>query len=270
MADQLVSTIAADRILEAGAALGTPRRVDGNDFQVTPPGYVVQDLEAYYERPRAKRGVVKMAEPKSFVAYFNRHKDDASTIFCQRAGAKFVGVLDDHGEDPKQAAWGKHRVELSLEYTPAWRRWKQFNKHALAQLEFAEFLESNAVDVVEPAGADLLEMALHLEQHRTVEFKSVERLQDGQRNFLYDETLKGTTRSGQVTIPERFKLVLAVFEGGDPNDFYARLRYRVKEGVVSFWYEIERIEEMEREAIDAAAVEIGEKTIVSIWFGTPR
>lgn len=266
MADVLVS---ADRILEAGAALGAPRKVDGNDFQITPPGYTVHDLESFYERPRAKRGVVKMTEPGSFVEYFNRHSNDSSTIFCKRAGSQFCGVLDDHGKDDA-AAWAKHRVELALEYTPAWKRWKQFNKHAMEQVPFAEFLETNALDIVEPAGADLLEMALHLEQHRMVEFKSVERLVDGQRKFTYDETLKGTTRSGQVAIPEKFKLVLIVFEGGRQAEFLARLRYRVKDGAVVFWYEIERLEEIEREALDDAAREISEKTGVPIWFGTPR
>lgn len=260
----------AKTILDAGAALGAPRQaVTGeDDFVVVPKGYELQDLERFHDVPRRKRGIVKLSEASSFIAYFQRHANIASAIYCDRVKAEFVGVLDDHSAE--RPDWGGHRVVLNLKHTPNWATWKQFDKHQIDQVKFAEFLEQNSIDVVEPAGAELLEMALHLEQHRTVEFKSVQRLKDGQRQFSYDETLKGTTQSGQVSIPERFKLRMAVYEGGDALDHYARLRYRVKEGTATFWYEIERLEEAERVALDAAAEEVETETKRAVWFGTPR
>ena len=68
---------------------------------------------------------------------------------------------------------------------------------------------------------------------------------------------------------ERFAIGIPVFWNGDAYQITARLKYRVRDGKVSFWYELERtdvvFEAAARELI--AAVRAGAE--VPFFFGTP-
>src|SRR3546814_8519863 len=73
--------------------------------------------------------------------------------------------------------------------------------------EFGLFIEDNAKDVLDPAGGDLLQMALNFSSLRQVTFNSGRRLQDGTVSFEFKEEEK----TGNVKLPPQIKLALPVF-----------------------------------------------------------
>ncbi len=121
----------------------------------------------------------------------------------------------------------------------------------MTQFEFATFIEDNVKDVREPAGADMLEIARTLEATKKVDFVSGIRLSDGQREFTYNEQIEGTSRKGQVKVPEHFILGSPVFVAGTLYRVTARLRYRIEAGKLRLWCDLLNPHEIERDAFGA-------------------
>lgn len=84
----------------------------------------------------------------------------------------------------------------------------------MQQAEFAEFIERNLPDIVEPVGADMLEISRSLQAKKKVSFASGIRLANGQTELTYEEDIQGTAAKGKLQIPEIFKIGIKVIEGG--------------------------------------------------------
>jgi len=137
------------------------------------------------------------------------------------------------------------------------------------QQGFAEFLEQNSLDVTKPSPADMMEIASDLHATTEVEFGSGLRQQDGQVRFKYTEAVKTTVGAGQVNVPERFTITIPAFIGGERVAMDALLRFRVKEGKLTFWYTLVRPEEVIRAAFLDARKAIAASLSVTIINGTP-
>lgn len=142
----------------------------------------------------------------------------------------------------------------------------------MSQVEFAAFVEDNRASIASvegfPTSAQMFEMAINMEASQDVRFKSAIRLQNGgtQLQFIADDDKQTIER---MQLFERFAIGIPVFWNGDAYQITARLKYRVRDGKVSFWYELERtdvvFEAAARELI--AAVRAGAE--VPFFFGTP-
>src|SRR3546814_9266379 len=84
--------------------------------------------------------------------------------------------------------------------------------------------------VLDPAGVDLLQMALNFSSLRQVTFNSGRRLQDGTVSFEFKEEEK----TGNVKLPPQIKLALPVFRGdAAAYKITARLKYVIKDGALA-------------------------------------
>ena len=227
--------------------------------------------------PRRKIAKVRLHDAESFVDYIKRHGSMTdSTIWCEadyKAGrVVFLGILNDHGEDEAKAAWRDHHAKFTPEFSEEWTRWISQNKNPFSQVEFAAFVEDNLKDIAStegsPSGAQMLEMAVTFEANQDMRFKSAIRLQNGgvQMSFVQDDD---TQTLQKMQVFDRFSLGFPVFWNGEAYRLDARLRYRVRDGKLSFWFELIRQDKVLEAATQTLITQIREKTGNPFFFGEP-
>lgn len=217
---------------------------------------VLVNDEATQPTPLRKIGLVTFYDSASLSTYVNRHKGDGTVLYVDERNAKVQAVLNDHS--PDAAGWGDHVADLEVRKTEAWIQWQASNDKFLEQEAFAEHIERNLIDIVEPAGADLLELAQTFQATTKVEFRSSRLLVNGQRQFEYVESTDASGgKKGELTIPKEFKLGIAPYEGVDNYGVSARLRYRIADGGrLRLAYVLDNPQDVERAAFTDIAKEI--------------
>lgn len=252
--------------LEVGAAQAKFFEHNGRLYHLTPPNYKMEyyELERTLVSPIRTRASVLFTETGSLIEYLGAFADEGTRVFCDRTTAAFLAIIDYHKPIEGGQRWGEHRARLQLQKTVEWKTFLDNNKQAKTQAQFAEFLEDQTPWIVQPSGAELLEIALNLEQTSKVQFKSQVRLQDGRRAFTYQDNDAPTN----VKVPEIFELSLALFEGMDAVHVKARLRFRVDGGSLKFFYVLINPEMVERVAIDEAVDEIETKAEMKVLSGS--
>lgn len=226
----------------AGIEIAGPQEIYAGRFftQLVPAGARVEtfDTEELEQRlaphPRRKTGAVHVQDAASFIAYIEKHELPCTEVYADPARMKLVGVINAHEESTRDEALenkgghGDHRVELELLQTDAWKAWTSKDKVLMDQLAFAEHLEDNAADVIDPDAATMLEIAQSLHATTSGDFKSAQRIDSGTVSFRFEETQTARAgQTGELEIPTTFKLALRPFEGAEPAEVTARFRYRV-------------------------------------------
>lgn len=254
---------------------------NGNIKRVAlPPGWTLQerdDDKKLLANPRRKLAHVRLHDADSFVDYTKRHGSmNDCTIWCKadyKAGrVAFLAILNDHGEDEAKAAWRDHCAHFTPEFSEEWMRWIGQNKKQFNQADFAAFIEDNLKDIAatenSPTGAQMLEMALTFEANQDMRFKSAIRLQNGgvQMSFVQDDDAQTLQK---MSVFDRFSLGFPVFWNGDAYRVDARLRYRVRDGKLSFWFELIRQDKVLEAATQTLIAQIREKTGNPFFFGEP-
>lgn len=230
----------------------------------------ILDLEKLRERPDMVRGTYHPADVASFVKYVETHKNDAeTTIWVHPTVGEIVAVIDDaSAADP---GWRKHRVELELKHSKEWLFWMAQDGKLMEQQAFAEHLREGLVDIAEPAGATLLEIATTFEAKTSVEFRSGVDLSSGEAKFKYDESTEATGRTaadGEIAVPRQFILVLTPFLGEEEIQITANLRHRAQGGNLRLGYKLERPERAVEDALEKVADRLDDR-FDRVYRGTP-
>lgn len=269
--------------------------------------------EKFLNHPKRKRARVELFEALSFIRYLNRHKiAGRSHVFgiCTETAGVFNAILDYHDEEtlapvaakPVEtitstgnaqepagqsvivlegrphplANWGEHTVKLTLATTPEWTRWLQKNGQLIPQADFAEFIEENQLDIVEPDAGVILDVAQQLQGKKTVNFRSGKKLSNGQISFEYTEEIQvaggngATSRTdGSMVVPDKFKLRLVPFIGALGVEIEARLRFRIgTDGKLSFAYLLNRPHLVIEQIFKGTRDEIEKETGLSVLMGS--
>ncbi|AQG98311.1 phosphopentomutase [Burkholderia sp. KK1] len=267
----------AAAILAAGTSLAGPQKSllnDGIPFVVVPEGYRVEPLVDRDENPARASGTVKLRDAASFISYFNRQKRSESLIYASLDPARILGVIDDHREygtlqdEHDGANWRAYRVEFPVPASREWKTWTGKDRQPMSQLELAELIEDNLPDIVSPDGSTMLSVALNFEASKEGNFVSAARLQDGSTNFVWKEDVNAT--GNKIAMPSQITLSIPVFENGAPYSIDARIKYRIKDGVLKIWYELIRPHKVLEVAFRAIWAQIEEQTSTKILLGTPE
>lgn len=243
----------ADACLQAGTMIGsqTLRAIEGVPILLVPPNYTVKQFAELLPAPVHTEQFVICETAKSFIEYFNHFANDKSAVFCDTNAEKFTGVIDYHSAG--SAAWCKHSVIYKCQRTHEASAWLANNGKKMEQEEFAVFIEDNALEIVTPPGATMLEIATHLKAQKKVQFISGTVLSNGQQSIQYMEEIQGSAGAkGELQIPEMIELGMRIFEGGDAYKLHARFRYRINTGKLIMWYDIIRPKQTLRAAVDDA------------------
>ena len=242
-------------VAEASGFMGKP-------VMLCPPNWSPKEIAGWeYEVPQVAAGSVQVATVGSFVEYFNRYKlgDNAraeSVVFIHQDYV--VGVIDYHRakvDVTKTVPGGKrHTVVFRPKPSPAWLKWSEINKTGMSQQQFATFLEDNLGDVVEPAGADLLEMINVIAVDESVTLRSAQRLASGSVKFAYAN--ESTAKCGELEFPTRLVLSLPIYRGAPVQNIAVRFKYRLQGGKFSLWFEIPNPELILENAFQAFAATV--------------
>jgi uncharacterized protein YfdQ (DUF2303 family) len=265
--------------LNAGAASVQPVTSHGGiPFVAIPDGYKIHDLEELLPSPTRKRASITTTDTDSFIFYTKKHGSlDNCTIYAdidaEASRFNLIGVINDHGSDVDAPQWRDHRCQFQPAQAVEWKRWLSKNKAAFNQSDFATWLEDNLSDIASvagmPSGADVLQMALGFEATADKRLRSKINLQSGGVQFEYVEDEDKDTRT-KMQVFERFTLGLPVFDGSSSAyPLEARLKYREKEGKVTFWYELIRPDRVFKSAVADELARIKGATGFPVISGKP-
>jgi uncharacterized protein YfdQ (DUF2303 family) len=219
--------------------------------------HVIVDLEKHLVGPRRATGTVAVHDAPSLVAYVAKHAEGSHTaIYADVDTSTIAAVLNGHGQtahtEPTRTGWGDHRVVYTVRKSPEWRLWEHKNGTWLDQAAFAEHIEEGQEEIVSPTAGEMLDLAQTLQATTAVAFKSQQLLGNGQRQFLYEETVSATAgQQGTMKIPTKFALGVRLFDG--VGDFYkveARLQFRIRDRHLSLRYLLVRPQDVLRDAFN--------------------
>lgn len=247
------------------------------DQIAVPEGWKLEDTERLMLVPRRKKASVALSDDEGFIAYLKRHGSLAScTIWCDanypQGKVGYTAIINDHEEAEDGQQWRDHLATFTPEQSVEWKRWNAKNKTPMTQIEFATFIEDNLADIagVEdmPTGTAMLQMATDLEITQDSRIKSAVRIQSGGVRVEYIDDANDATAQ-YMDVFGTFALGLPVFWGGDAYQIKARLRYRLKEGKLAFWYELHRPDKALEDAAKTLTSSIQAATGFPIYHGNP-
>jgi uncharacterized protein YfdQ (DUF2303 family) len=221
-------------------------KFNGIDFLIHPTGISANPVATKFlpTPPRVSRSVT-LADLGELQNYLNELLVTSGAIypviFATYEELKFTLYPNFHrGTD---LSWLDHVASVRLVHSREFKAWQQKDGVRMSQVEFAEFIDKNVIDITEPTGASMLTMAQTLESTRTEVFKSAVRVSSGTHKFTWaNDTADG---SGNTEVPERFKLALRVFQGDEEAvEITAKLYYRIKDGALTFFFQLHRVDEI--------------------------
>lgn len=211
---------------------------------------------------------VAMDDMASFIAYVNTYDDGHRIIFAR--GNALVAKLDWHKGGPidtNKPSVNAHTAKWTIAYSEQWKRWSGIDGRWLDQKMLAEFLEENMGDVLEPSGANLLEMISNVTSKRKVEFTQSLRLADGTGKLEYKETETGTTT--EMRVPTEIAIGIPVFFGDQTADRVRLfLRYDVDGGKLKFMLKMHRAAMILDAALRDRAEQVHAATSVVVMMGS--
>ncbi len=263
------SAVAAQLASDLVACQQVPRTFgDGMPALILPPDLRIHTLEETLAAPIRKKGTIILNDAESFVAVVLDQKSESTRLFSTISPPTFTAVFNHNASG---SGWGDHKAKYNAPLSPEWKAWTGVDGKKMGQVEIAQFIENNLVDVAEPEGATLLEICRTLEAKKKVNFSSSIRLSDGNNQFTFEEEISGTAQKGQLAIPEQFVIGVPVFENGEKWRVDVRLRYRIEEGgKLVMWMELVRPHKVIEEAVKELRAKIAEGTGLAILNGTPN
>ncbi len=260
---QLEVALAAARL--ASPVIEGPR---GARHVVVPPGFVVQDVsDKTVLPPYITRTSVVVDNRASLSAYVNRFSAPCSVLLADYDAGAIKAMLDYHGDSGEgelAAGAREHICTLKLRPSEEFTRWSAIEGKTLSQAEFAQFLEENACDVIDPEPAVMIEISRDLEATQGVTFKSSTRLENGDRAFVYENE---TRVKGDIRVPREFTLDIPLFDGEQPVQLRCAFRYRINGGGLDMGFEWRRVEYQRRAYFAQIATLAAEETGLPVFAG---
>lgn len=218
----------------------------------------------------------------------------------QQAGADMVDT----------ARFGKHRAHYAFPLSEEWKAWFAGNgpKNAMKQSEFAAFLEDRIADVANPpdwvqspvqeeraAGGDfgertpqeelihlagllntsfagparLMDLARGIKIHAEEQVQHQQVLTSGETALVYKSEHKDEHGS-PLKVPGLFLIAIPIFRLGVRYQLAVRLRYRLAQGQVFWFYELYRHEVAFDHAVREACEKARNDTALPLFYGKPE
>lgn len=215
---------------------------------------------------------VALDDMASFVDYVNTYKAGERLIFAR--DNELVAKLDWHtGDDAggggtDAPSVNMHTARWTIAYSEQWQRWSGISGRWMNQAALAEFLEENMGDVLEPSGANLLEMISNVTSKRKVEFTQSLRLSDGTGKLEYKETETGTAM--EMRVPTEIQIGVPVFFGDTVADKVRLfLRYDVDGGKLKFMLKMHQAKLILDAALKDRVEQVRAATGAVVLMGAP-
>jgi uncharacterized protein YfdQ (DUF2303 family) len=273
-----------------------PKWTQGVPLAVLPKGKRVCSLkpllDEYATAPDRITGTATLRDEDSFIAHVLEMRLPTTRIFANpdAASPSLTAVYDYHAVDGEnqQPAFGVHRAYWPLELSKEWKAWIGAAGKSMSPTEFAEFLEKHVPDVYWgdqhsdytktlisqlelrlATPSSLIALSRNLAVNVDVQVRQAQTLASGEIAITYVEQHKDG-EGLPIKVPNAFLIAIPVILGGPAYQLLARLRYRIREGKVSWAYDLHRVDI----AFDAAVKEICERvqmeTDRTVFLGSPE
>jgi uncharacterized protein YfdQ (DUF2303 family) len=266
--------------IEAGKSLTQVHHINGFKAMITgphlPSGGVVLPPEKM-TTPRFLTAAPVFHDVAPFIAYVRDFKDQHSRIFYTQEGS-FAAVLDHHCSynvttpevqqiTKPMPRHGDHIAILNLQRSPEWKLWAAQSEEVMQQGDFAEFLEDNANDILNPDPASMLEVATSLHATTGAVFRRAFNQANGQVQFQFDENIDAKVAGGTKEVPTTFQIGLRPFMGCHRYPIECRLRFRVNGGNLAFHFKALQMDWMTETALDAIVKRVADETGIAPGLG---
>ena len=220
------------------------------------------------EFPRFLTAAPRFQDSGAFIAYVNAFKMTATRIFYVQAG-KFLAVIDYHDSTAHGVAMhGDHLAYLDLTRSPEWITWANNSEKAMNQQEFAEFVEDNARDILQPSPMLMLEIATGLQATVGATFRSAINQANGTVQLSWDEQVEGTVKGTGKAIPAQFQIGVRPFMGTERYPVDCRLRYRVAGGSLKLHYKALHLDPITEAAMEGIVAKVRDETGIAPALGS--
>lgn len=275
-------------------------------------------IDAYRDNPERRTGTAALTELDSFIAHALRFKDDGSAVFVvagkDEEPPSLLSVFDYHdpvndadgkiiGDGSALPRFGKHRGVYRPQYSPEWEAWTGADKRPMTQAEFADFIETNAVDLFDgdSDGFDKIPTwfagrfggKVARDGGPESYFATVQRMidlcgglsvtvEDAVTDMAERDTATGATRisfvsktsTGEVSVPPAFVIAIPIYDGGPAYQIPARLKMRAKSSGdtkrVEWSFEIYGADRQERACIKSMRETVATTTGLPVFMGSPE
>lgn len=282
-------------IIDVVERLASHEKIADNVVAI-PAGKKIEDIQAILDRrlaqPRARTGRSEHTTLESFVAHAKRFGAvETSAIFADDSPSSpgLTTVYDYHDVGASgQPRHGRHRSHYGFPLSEEWRAWEAVDDKAMTQAQFAEFLETRVVDVLEPSAAGdstrrlvetlgialagpstLLALSRGLSVRVDAKVVQAVNLSTGETQISYEETHQ-SKEGGALKVPGGFAIAIPVFRGGARYQVAVRLRYRVTGAQVSWRVALHRAEASFAHAFGEACATAKSETGLPLFSGTPE
>lgn len=219
----------------------------GVPYMVVPEGCSVEDAEQWLPKPVRVRCQPSFIDVDSFCEYVNDHKDSDTHVYASMDDGRIGAVIDHHTRTDNGPRWGDHVPALHLQPTPDWERWMEKDGEAMGQELLADFLEEMDHTIIEPEAAAIIEVVTAMRVTSDKRFTSKVNRADGSFTFEYSE--EHDTKA-TIKVPDKFSIHIAPYRSAEYVDLLVRLRYRINEGHVKFFYSILRPDRAQEDAFN--------------------
>lgn len=262
---------------------------------VVPATMTALDMTAELDKrlpfPRRRAGTVEVQSIDSFLALVNRHKSDATVVYCSdhSTSPRLTAVMDDHmPESTGIAGHRQHRVVYAPELSEQWTAWAEHDSNSMSMTAFAEFLDERALEMIDPAQpmpastraildalgvkaaspSVIRGLARSLTIHESSKVVETRNLQSGEAQIAFEST-HSDADGKPLTVPGAFLVGFQIYKGGPGYLFVARLRYR-KVGPAIMWsYTLAQTDAAKREVMAEMVKRIRTDTACLVVEGTP-
>jgi len=245
--------------------------IDGTPVLCLPPNWSQHKQSDLLTNPLRINQHQAFTSLVSFNEYVNRFKDPAGSIVLVDTSVnrlKATAKLDYHL--PGQPSWCSHSAEFNTTATPAWNTWSGANDKFVKQSEFADFLYQNQKDVVNPAGAELLEIIQSLKATAAGEFREMRDDFCDSSELIYRMKIsaQGGTTDKPLNLPNQFQVSVVPFYGCPAMLLQADLRVRAPASdgePLLLGFRFYRLTDQLQELTESICTLIGESTRLPVW-----
>lgn len=257
---------------------------------------VKHHLNEYRSAPERRTGTAAILDLTSFIEHTNRFKDGDSALFGNpsQTAPSLLSVLDYHRSNVSALGanaprFGQHRALYTFPISDEWQEWKSKNKkNIFTQAEFAEFIENRIVDVVDPENAGaaakeyastigctyatpskLLDLSRGLSVRVGSKYREARNLGTGETQFTFESQHQDES-GAPLKVPGAFLVAIPFFRLGWAYQLPVRLRYRVSNGGLVWFYELARIEANFDHAFKEACDKAKSETQLPLYLGAPE
>ena len=276
--------------------LYTPRMIyDDNmkGFVAYPENMHIEPLKKYIDAerttPETLKGTTNLHTCASFCDFANRYKTENSAMFYNKTNQNITCIFDCATKE--HASFEKHKAVYAFPFSKELLQWKNNNGETMGQVDFAFFIEKNVLDLAEPDKTAESEALKEIRMRIGGHFASVSKMVELSKGIAIrnDEraTVKYDTNTGEATldfssehtdasgnkikVPNMFLIVIPILDGGKNYQLPCRLRYRLYNGSVKWWYEVINLDQAIEKAIDEELDAIKKDVGLPIFYGnTPQ